>query len=236
MTISGIMMILVLAIAGCATDRNAIVSSGKSCDAPIWEEGDTWQYAWPENKVSETRVKSRETFNKEDIYVLENRGGNNNVGVSVKTLGERVDINKQTGQKHKPILTTPWEYDFPLYVGKKWGRTITGTSAGGLVNVNYFVTSRVVGFEEITVLAGTFETFKIEIDQKAMDIGSSVVVYVWYAPQVKNYIKVKYGGATGRWTINAPDIELRAYKVKTPGGFAAGKEEGAKAGSPSITK
>jgi hypothetical protein len=219
MKVAGIIMMLALMVGGCATDRSKVILAGttEKCDAPIWEVGDMWQHANQEGRYSEMQVMGKETINTEEVYIVRNRAGNSDMGISTKTLALRMDIDKATGRKFKPITTWQWEYDFPLYVGKKWGRTVTGTSAGGLVPMNYFMTYRVRAFEDVTVQAGVFKAFKIEMEQKSMSSGGSVTQYVWYSPQVKNEVRQKFGGATGTWTINSQDTELKFYKVKTAG-------------------
>jgi hypothetical protein len=217
MKITGMLLILTLVLLGCAADRMqpAPLTHTVQCDAPVWEVGDTWQHVVPNGKYSEVRVIGKDTFNKEEIYVLENKFENSNSGVSTRTLGIRVEIDKVTGSKQKPIATSQWEYEFPLYLGKKWNRTVTGRGGfGGISSENYFYTYKVTAYEDVTVQAGTFKAFKIEREQKSMLTGSSLIMLTWYSPQVKNYVKQNYAGVTGSWAIDTQENELKFYKVK----------------------
>jgi len=57
------------------------------------------------------------------------------------------------------------EKSLPLYVGKKWEKTVSGVDTRSIQR-NYLYGYRVLSFEDVTVLAGTFKAFKIEREQE----------------------------------------------------------------------
>ena len=108
--------------------------------------------------------------------------------------------------------------DFPLWIGKKW------SFPGGAVPVGTPQTSKiprwptnndcyVVGFEQLTVAAGTFAAFKCECDCNLI----AGVGYepgcgqwkLWYAPDVKNVIRAETEST-------ATTGELIEYKISRP--------------------
>jgi hypothetical protein len=105
-----------------------------------------------------------------------------------QTITSARPTNPDIGEKWLP---------FPLTVGKTWKTQVQGPSAerGRITTYNNQFT--VLAYEEITVPAGTFKTFKIKHDQENFRSGSRRwgSRYFWYAPEVGYYIK-RY------WAVN----------------------------------
>jgi len=88
------------------------------------------------------------------------------------------------------------ELVFPLQVGKKWDGTADKMLFSNGKHGKFFLKGEVVAFEKVTVPAGTFDAYKINVvldatgtDEDA-NIGNTVESY-WYAPSVKRYVKLE---------------------------------------------
>jgi uncharacterized protein DUF3108 len=84
--------------------------------------------------------------------------------------------------------------NFPFQVGRTWNKNRNRYKTERGVRVfDYNIQSRynVLAYEEITVPAGTFKTFKIKHEQTETTNGNkhSGVRYLWYAPEVGYYAK-----------------------------------------------
>ena len=112
--------------------------------------------------------------------------------------------------------------DFPLQVGKEWRYSFFASAArGGRGNVApFWYTYEIVACEEVSTPAGKFPAFKVEVTEIYSDraLGATVpthgVYHLWYAPQVKNYVKRHYE-AMAHWIGPAfRDYELVKFEVK----------------------
>jgi hypothetical protein len=111
------------------------------------------------------------------------------------------------------------EYAFPLEVGKKWKSSADKRLFSNGKHGKFFLEGEVVAFEKVTVPAGTFDAYKINValDASGTDedanIGNTVETY-WYAPSVKRY--VKYENTFKRdGRVRSKDIyELLEYSLR----------------------
>jgi hypothetical protein len=200
----------------CATEQKTTLPtaiSQQKCDAPIWKVGDSWRYRYDNKMEWEHRVLSIEQFKGSQIYVVEDVYGSYKQGLDVKTLQLKTNISPD-GRKVVPMSDSAWHFDFPLYVGKKWEKMVSGTDTIA-VQRNYLYTYRVLSFEAVTVLAGTFKAFKIEREQRdfAQSGGSSVITYLWYCPELKREVKFGYGPVSGSWRVTGQGYELKSFKL-----------------------
>jgi hypothetical protein len=70
---------------------------------------------------------------------------------------------------------------------------VSGTPIGGTLEVNYLNEFRVISHEAVSVVAGTFKSFKIEVNQTNLaGRFTSGKVYLWYSPEVKFLVKLEY--------------------------------------------
>lgn len=93
------------------------------------------------------------------------------------------------------------DYDFPLEVGKEWISHFFESiyeEELGYSNITRQYKYKVVGEESITVEAGTFDCYKIEVD-----IGFGNPTITWYSPKVNNVVLT-----TGRQEEMGLPIEL----------------------------
>src|SRR5215813_11290609 len=94
----------------------------------------------------------------------------------------------------KPVVTfRPYEtlYDWPLFVGKSWLTEFQEIHHDRNQTLEEKLVYTVEAFEEITIPAGTFKTFRIRcVTPEERDI-------VWYEPKLGMQIKARLGALHG---------------------------------------
>ena len=112
----------------------------------------------------------------------------------------------------KPILTFhPYEanYDWPLFVGKSWTSEAQVTNHDRNQTFEEKLVYTVEAFEEITVPAGTFKTFRIQfVTPEQREVR-------WYEPKLGMEIKRDWERyATHRSGVGTLQIEAISYAIK----------------------
>jgi len=121
------------------------------------------------------------------------------------------------GNPHAFYNFTPYLFAYePVKEGDVW-REIPYQRLGDCSNNFDFsckFDAKVAAREKVTVAAGTFETFRIEIDQDMRGRGwsSQRKATFWYSPQVKRHVKATWKHVDGR--RQAPDAEGELYSYK----------------------
>lgn len=190
-------------------------------ERPDIKVGDTWTYSrtdlW-------TNVKDLEWTDR--VVEIDEQ--------TIKTVRERVNGSSATSTYNKELnllesaestgaITkySPYRprYKFPLEVGKSWDGNYKMSINGGDRQFRYQMDVRVLGTETVTVPAGTFETFKIEMKGYYNAVrgtgswsGSTKYIY-WYSPDVKASVKINYEDTTGVRQYNKLRYELVRYSV-----------------------
>ena len=87
-----------------------------------------------------------------------------------------------------------WLLNFPLEVGKKWSFDDDFVNYATQGQGRFNVTAEVVGYEELVVLAGKFEAFKLEAKGSWLVHGNSgeTAWTYWYAPAARAVVKSEY--------------------------------------------
>lgn len=129
-----------------------------------------------------------------------------------------VDITGEDGsvQGARPFYPN---FSFPLKVGKTWRQPVEFTIVnrpGDYVRAD--LEARVVGWESVTVPAGTFLALKIEmggwyrgrmIDNWPLD--GHIEDTAWYSPEVRNVVRYEYKDTAGVSVFNHEVQELMRY-------------------------
>lgn len=118
-------------------------------------------------------------------------------------------------------FTPPYQnYVFPLELGKSWEARVKHPNRDGDGEVTQDFRSTVVGWESITVPAGTFNALKITtrgsyttVRPPFSTISGTNEWIIWYAPEVKRLIKFEYEDASGGRLWNREKIELVEYNL-----------------------
>jgi hypothetical protein len=88
------------------------------------------------------------------------------------------------------------DFAFPLEIGKKWEGNADKMLFSNGKHGKFSLKGEVVAFEKVTVPAGTFDAYKINVvlDASSTDedanIGNTIETY-WYVPSVKRYVKLE---------------------------------------------
>ncbi len=113
-------------------------------------------------------------------------------------------------------------FSFPLDVGKQWSSETTGENPSQGKHWRYRVDGKALGWEKIKVKAGEFDALKIEVTAfyQGQETGSQggsgrLSETLWYAPEVKNFVKMEYQDTDWNGRIFNRNIwELTAYVNK----------------------
>jgi hypothetical protein len=164
-------------------------------NAPGWEKGDMWNYQrlGKSGKVGfyhALTVLGRSVFQGKRGYKLElkvcNSEGEVNKDFSNDFLHFSADIQhlgvEQADGKIEGPLRHQFKIEWPLYDGKSWQWT-----AYDLIYEQNITYAYKTSFENIVVLAGEFECYKITREWKYKDKVFSETNY--YSPKVKNFVK-----------------------------------------------
>ena len=194
---------------GCATEHKAIQTGPllrQKYDAPTWNVGDYWKF-----QLSDKRWWVNEVVRVEnDLYIVENPFATELEAYDKNSLDLEFLIAKD-GRRSKPGVTEIY-FDFPLYVGKKWSKMVTGPPThGDRININYHLEYNCISQEDVTVPAGTFNALKIRYTQTNMIGPTSGVAYIWWSPIAKVPVKMVY--EKKMYWIGRLDWELVSYKL-----------------------
>jgi len=180
--------------------------SNKSVDAPVWKAGNKWFYRNPAGKFWVNEVVEV----KKDVYIFKSAGRPNLYAFDKKTMhavyaiGTDNTVTKITDDKD-----TFRFFDFPLFVGKKWGVL---TKEGSSTVSGEF---EVEGAEDLQTPAGKFTTFRILLKQTNLSSKKMGWIRYWYAPEVGQRVKQEID-KSGYWAKITwlVDNEMIAYELK----------------------
>jgi hypothetical protein len=198
----------------CATEQKTTLPTAISQErygAPIWNVGDMWRYRYTNKREWQYTVERIEG----NLYIVEDRYGVDKPCFDRRNLELKFIL---TPQGKKVTSETVWYYgiycDFPIYVGKKWGKMFSGRDTFGS-QMDYLHEFKVISYEDTAVPAGTFKSFKIEFSKTIAARTSSVYRhYFWFSPEIKTIIKSSYAGKEGDWKPGSFDFELISFKLK----------------------
>ena len=204
--------IVLLAALGLSTIA-AAQTPGPS-EKPLVKPGDTWSYRQIDMLTTEVREESTIEVTSVDAEQIKTR-------------------TVRSGREQEEVFDTHWNaklvdgrafspnrgvLDFPLDAGKSWERRVTYPTRQGDAQITATMKGNVVGWESITVPAGTFQAQKITLTESyynnrtgsgAGARGGGVGQWtVWYAPAAKRNVRVEY--VEGR---NRVRTELVQFKL-----------------------
>lgn len=200
--------VLALALAayapGFAATGEPAVAPGIVADRPEWPVGARWVYQLNRSQRVTFEVARRETLDGLLHHVLRRTLGGI-VSEDYYTADLHYRMTKRTpdgttvGQVDPPTRAYVW----PLEIGKRWkqlfrmfGRRVRDGKETGTFEWETEPRSRtyeVRGVEPVTVPAGTFRAFRILIREENWN--GEEESQLWYAPEVRRYVKAVRGGA-----------------------------------------
>jgi hypothetical protein len=163
-------------------------------DKPDVHVGDRWSWQHTNGLANErdfTQIEDVIQVSDHEIRTRVRVKGKSGNGIATYTLEwNPLDV---CSSQYTPYLK---ELAFPLEVGKKWDGTADKMLFSNGKHGKFLLKGEVVAFEKVTVPAGTFDAYKINVildatgtDEDA-NIGNTVESY-WYAPSVKRYVKLE---------------------------------------------
>lgn len=162
---------------------------------PVYSAGDYWIFIDGKGKSSKLEFVREE----KDKYIFSRDG------TEIVRDFNLMDVSRAGGFPG-PVIK------FPLKKGAWWNYEFAAPSATGSAHGERIARYEATDYDKITVLAGTFQAFKIAVTiediyrrgggARARAIGSATY---WYAPNVKQIIKAEKGDLS--W-------ELKEYKIK----------------------
>ena len=180
--------------------------------APVWQVGDEWQYSYTSPAGSGTFVWSVNRIESVDgvpHYVI--KAGTREIYYRVSDLAstlERVD-----GVVVARNATSQLVYAWPLDIGKAWEQSYVRERPVDRQTESRDRRYAVEGEEVITVPAGTFRTYRVVWRNK----NTNAVVYeMWYAPDVKQWIKDRDILSNGIRERELLRFKVRQSRAATP--------------------
>jgi len=177
---------------------------GFEAQKPEWKVGYQWRYAWKHPGTSGTttaEIIRDEPFEGVPSYVLKQAKEEHYYVKDVLGPVATLSAGRVTFKRDVPYQMYSW----PMKVGKEWKSSYSGENLLEKSSRTYEYRLKVAGLEEVTVPAGTFEAFKIEVYSA---YGGNLLDERWYSPQVKHYVKLKRYEREG-----IREWELMSYKA-----------------------
>jgi hypothetical protein len=189
-------------------------------EGPAVKPGDTWIYnkinGWNGELEDISLVKVRHV-DAEGIDMEASALDGNGAARIRRTPGFNL-VRIEAPQATKTTLPFYPNFAFPLSVGKTWKAAVVfeSTDQPGK-EVRAVLEARVVGFESVTVPAGTFQAMKIVMsgNYRARNLEHDWVGRIedtlWYSPQARNAVRYEYKDTVGVSTYNHEIHELVRY-------------------------
>jgi len=178
--------------------------------------GDTWSYLFTERDYGNRKEsKFRMTVEAVTDTEVSIRSGGGNLNV-YNLEGNLLRINYKSGELRAWEPFVP-RFNYPLEPGKTWTQKFISKRPAFEVESDATVT--VVGWENVTVQAGTFKALKISsvswYRRKDNNARGQTAVHLWFAPEVKRWVKLDVLERGNSGIIYADSTEeLLAFKVK----------------------
>jgi len=194
-------------------------------EAPTIKKGDSWTYnkidGWKNQKEFTSVMVVTDVT---DAGFTEEAKRTDNGVVTIFHRDKNLNL-LETEVGDRKFITTPFEphLSFPLEVGKTWEQEVTYTRNFDDRKVVASLKAKVVGWEKVSVPAGTFDALKIMIDGPYNGSSSSPSggrwsgqrsETLWYSPEAKTTVKLIYEDPdTYRSGLTKAIYEVVEYKL-----------------------
>jgi len=209
-------VLMTLGCFGCGANSNAnelsaaFSSSGAPSDpeavaAPDIRVGDVWT-----DRVLDGNREFKVESIDEDGYFVVDEWGN---GIVTDNHWNLLTYRSVTFASAPP---TNWKkplmwFKFPLFPGKTWTQSAHWETPADDVAGTEDVRGKVIGWEKVTVPAGTYKALRVELNDRIVGTGGVydlVTLTYWYVPDVNRFVKYSYSSIYE----GAVDAELISYK------------------------
>jgi hypothetical protein len=192
------------------------VTRGVTVPANLPHVGDTWSYHFTE----------RDYGNKKESNFRMTVEGVSDHEISLRSGGGTLNVYNREGNllraQFKSGELRSWEpffprFSYPLELGKTWAQKFVSKRPN--LEIDNDATLTVVGWESITVKAGTFNALKISYvswyRRRDNNFTGRVALNVWFVPEIKRWVKVDVVDRGNNGKIYADTTEeLLAFNVK----------------------
>jgi len=178
--------------------------------------GDTWSYLFTKRDYG-SRKESKFQMTVENVtdteFSIRSGAGNLNVYTRDGNI-KRIEFKNGELRTWEPFVP---RFSFPLEPGRTWTQKYISRRPGREVELDATVT--VVGWENVTVNAGTFNALKITnlawYRRKDNDFRGREIVTVWYVPEIRRWVRldVLERGSNGVIYNDATE-EILSYNLK----------------------
>jgi hypothetical protein len=195
----------------------AAPAMAQTVERPEMHVGDRWSWQHTNAMTNEedwTKIEDVVSVDNKEIRTrIRKKGTSNNLIATYTTDMNPIDTGNE---RYQPDLT---RFVFPFQPGKKWSGEFDKMLFINGKHGKFFVKAEVTGPEKITVQAGEFDAYKIKLvydatatDESAME-GKTVETF-WYAPEVKNYVKLESSFTHDRQVRSQDVFELLDYSLR----------------------
>ena len=203
-------------IAALAPACMAFASMAQVVERPVFHEGDTWTYRHASGPTTgrpggtfystQTKTITRMLDGEFELATeMVSEKGEKTTGVELSSLNFNDFAQPPAPAARVEIMAWMW----PVEPGKTWRYDVpvrTGTETWE---------AAVLGWEDVEVPAGKFRTLKVERNLLGALQGSyGRRVTVWYSPDAKVNVRVKYDAMYRTYTITNAMRELISYRLR----------------------
>ncbi len=213
-------LVMSLACAAMAQDaRRTEPGAGSAGDTtpiirPQLQAGDEWPYRRTTGRNSHVLRQSVTGVSEQGIALRSEQPGS---GESSTTVHDRDWGLLGSGfNDYRPALAY---YAFPLYSGKRWGIDSAVGNFGAGQTGRMKGEGRAVGWESVTVPAGSFFTLRIDLVIETSDPGDpkrriNVRESHWYSREVMRPVRVESETVVGDEAPRVETVELLSYRLE----------------------
>ena len=187
-------------LSGCASHDDKVVSTtsaasqaaapGDQVDAPTLRSGDVWVDRIQGND-REFRIESVQGDGKIDVSFW-GTAMTTDPDLNIIVYRSLTEASSDPSISNKPEM---W-FAFPLYPGKSWVNDYSWKIIGASATTGQAEdVGKVLGWEDVTVPAGTFHSLKARVTSRFYGKGGmfdEAQLTYWYAPKVNRFVKFDY--------------------------------------------
>ncbi len=185
---------------------------------PQVKAGDSWTYRRVDYDSGKPtgRLHEQVTFANERVIQVVGQRGRQDKDLDATYTADWNFVSTATGRIYEPDQGL---FSFPMHPGDEHdARYVVKDPTVGAFEVSFERHVRVVGWESVTVPAGTFRALRVESEgpfqRRDISMAGTAKEVAWYVPEVRRYVKWTFQNATfkgrGQWW----GLELLEYEVQ----------------------
>lgn len=185
----------------------AVPAALRGVAAPVWHLGDQWAFRWESSEGQGEyvwTVDRMEVVDGVEQYVIKSGPREiyfrtRDLATTLETLGGVAEV------KHVPPRTS---FSWPLTPGTIWEQSYTEEKGPDALPFDRSIGWKIEAKERVRVDAGTFDTLRI-VARHGHYQSEDVMYEMWYAPEVKQWVRLKEHFPAGVRYRELTDFALR---------------------------